>query len=53
MDKLWSRTKIGNMELPHRLAMAPMTRSRAEKGRYTGRIKLPLLCSKSIYGFNY
>ena len=30
MNKLWSETKIGNLELPHRLAMAPMTRSRAE-----------------------
>lgn len=30
MDKLWSKTKIGNLELPHRLAMAPMTRSRAQ-----------------------
>ncbi|WP_127499286.1 alkene reductase [Paenibacillus glycanilyticus] len=29
MEKLWSKTKIGNLELPHRLAMAPMTRSRA------------------------
>ncbi len=24
MDKLWSKIKIGNMELPHRLAMAPI-----------------------------
>lgn len=31
MNKLWSNTKIGNMELPHRLAMAPMTRSRAQR----------------------
>ncbi|MNB72194.1 N-ethylmaleimide reductase [compost metagenome] len=30
MNKLWSPTKIGNLELPHRLAMAPMTRSRAQ-----------------------
>jgi N-ethylmaleimide reductase len=31
MDKLWSTTTVGNMELPHRLAMAPMTRSRAKE----------------------
>lgn len=30
MNKIWTKTKIGNIELPHRLAMAPMTRSRAE-----------------------
>ncbi|MDQ8738374.1 hypothetical protein [Paenibacillus sp. LHD-38] len=31
MEKLWSKTKIGKMELPHRLSMAPMTRSRAQE----------------------
>ncbi|RCW45485.1 alkene reductase [Paenibacillus prosopidis] len=31
MEKLWSKTKIGKMELPHRLAMAPMTRGRAQE----------------------
>ncbi|MFB5675893.1 alkene reductase [Paenibacillus terreus] len=30
MEKLWSKIKIGNMELPHRLAMSPMTRNRAQ-----------------------
>jgi 2,4-dienoyl-CoA reductase-like NADH-dependent reductase (Old Yellow Enzyme family) len=29
MTKLWSPVKVGRMTLPHRLAMAPMTRSRA------------------------
>jgi 2,4-dienoyl-CoA reductase-like NADH-dependent reductase (Old Yellow Enzyme family) len=29
MSKLWTETKVGRMRLPHRLAMAPMTRSRA------------------------
>lgn len=29
MSKLWTELKVGNMTLPHRLAMAPMTRSRA------------------------
>lgn len=29
MSKLWTELKVGNMMLPHRLAMAPMTRSRA------------------------
>lgn len=30
MTNLWSPITIGNMHLPHRLAMAPMTRSRAK-----------------------
>src|SRR5690625_181119 len=29
MKKLWKEITVGNMKLPHRLAMAPMTRSRA------------------------
>jgi N-ethylmaleimide reductase len=29
MEKIWSPVKVGNMMLNHRLAMAPMTRSRA------------------------
>ncbi len=29
MTKLWSPIKVGRLTLPHRLAMAPMTRSRA------------------------
>lgn len=27
MNKLWTEFKVGKMNLPHRLAMAPMTRS--------------------------
>ncbi|GGG04504.1 alkene reductase [Paenibacillus albidus] len=38
MEKLWSKTKIGNLELPHRLAMAPMTRSRAEEDGTPGEL---------------
>lgn len=30
MNTLWSPVKIGKLDLPHRLAMAPMTRSRAK-----------------------
>ncbi|MDQ6420464.1 alkene reductase [Paenibacillus sp. LHD-117] len=30
MKKMWSPVKVGNMNLPHRLAMAPMTRNRAQ-----------------------
>jgi 2,4-dienoyl-CoA reductase-like NADH-dependent reductase (Old Yellow Enzyme family) len=30
MTSFWSPIKVGNMQLPHRLAMAPMTRSRAQ-----------------------
>ena len=29
MTSLWTPTTVGNMHLPHRLALAPMTRSRA------------------------
>lgn len=29
MTKLWSPVRVGGLELPHRLAMSPMTRSRA------------------------
>jgi hypothetical protein len=30
MTDVWSPIKLGNLQLPHRLAMAPMTRSRAK-----------------------
>ena len=30
MINIWTPTTIGAVELPHRLAMAPMTRSRAK-----------------------
>ncbi|QKC82517.1 alkene reductase [Mesorhizobium sp. NZP2077] len=30
MTYVWSTFKLGNLQLPHRLAMAPMTRSRAK-----------------------
>ncbi|MHC1547872.1 alkene reductase [Phyllobacterium sp. K27] len=30
MTEVWSAIKLGNLQLPHRLAMAPMTRSRAK-----------------------
>lgn len=30
MTDIWAPTKVGHIELPHRLAMAPMTRSRAK-----------------------
>lgn len=29
MEKMRGEIKVGNMKLPHRLAMAPMTRSRS------------------------
>ncbi|MRN52121.1 alkene reductase [Paenibacillus monticola] len=38
MGTLWSKTKIGNLELPHRLAMSPMTRSRAEEDGTPGEL---------------
>jgi len=30
MTRLWNPIRVGNFTLPHRLAMAPMTRSRAK-----------------------
>ncbi|MFD2700766.1 alkene reductase [Paenibacillus shunpengii] len=45
MEKLWSKTKVGNMELPHRLAMAPMTRSRAQEDGTPGELS-PLYYSQ-------
>lgn len=30
MTSIWTPIKIGNMQLPHRMALAPMTRGRAE-----------------------
>ncbi|AIQ56979.1 alkene reductase [Paenibacillus borealis] len=38
MEKLWTKIKVGNVELPHRLAMAPMTRSRAEEDGTPGEL---------------
>lgn len=38
MEKLWSKTKIGNLELSNRLAMAPMTRSRAQEDGTPGEL---------------
>jgi len=30
MTTIWNPVRVGRMDLPHRLALAPMTRSRAE-----------------------
>ena len=38
MSKLWTETKVGKMNLPHRLAMAPMTRSRANEDGTPGEL---------------
>jgi len=38
MEKLWSKTKVGSLELSHRLAMAPMTRSRAQEDGVPGEL---------------
>ncbi|WP_342416530.1 hypothetical protein NST83_03090 [Paenibacillus sp. FSL R10-2782] len=57
MEKLWSKTNIGIMVLPHRLAMAPMTRSRSQEdgtpGFYTdkhikGWKKVTVQCMKQV-----
>lgn len=38
MNKLWSKTRVGRMELSNRLAMAPMTRSRAQEDGTPGEL---------------
>ncbi|MFP3512874.1 alkene reductase [Peribacillus sp. SIMBA_075] len=38
MKKLWTEIKVGNINLPHRLAMAPMTRSRANEDGTPGEL---------------
>jgi N-ethylmaleimide reductase len=38
MKKLWTETKVGQMNLSHRLAMAPMTRSRAHEDGTPGEL---------------
>ncbi len=38
MTKLWSPITVGRMQLPHRLAMAPMTRSRAQADGTPGKL---------------
>ncbi|WP_108992215.1 alkene reductase [Paenibacillus agaridevorans] len=38
MNKLWSKTRLGRMELSNRLAMAPMTRSRAQEDGTPGEL---------------
>ena len=57
MKKLFTPTQVGNMTLPHRLAMAPMTRSRANidgtpgelaKEYYTQRASMGLIISEGV-----
>lgn len=38
MTKLWSSVQVGRMTLPHRLAMSPMTRSRAQEDGTPGEL---------------
>lgn len=57
MKKLFTEIKVGNMTLPHRLAMAPMTRSRANedgtpgalaKEYYSQRASMGLVISEGV-----
>lgn len=50
MKKLWSKTKIGKMELPHRLAMAPMTRSRSQEDGTPGELTPPYYAQRASMG---
>ena len=51
MDKLWNQTKIGTMELPHRLAMAPMTRGRAQEDGTPGEQASLYYAQRASMGF--
>ncbi|TKJ84821.1 alkene reductase [Paenibacillus sp. CFBP13512] len=50
MEKLWTPTKIGNMELHHRLAMAPMTRSRAQEDGTPGELAAEYYTQRASLG---
>ncbi|WP_145325042.1 alkene reductase [Paenibacillus xylanexedens] len=50
MEKIWSKTKMGNMELPHRLAMAPMTRSRAQEDGTPGELAALYYAQRATMG---
>lgn len=51
MKKLWSKTKIGALELPHRLAMAPMTRSRSQEDGTPGELTSLYYAQRASMGF--
>lgn len=50
MEKLWSPIKIGNMELNHRLAMAPMTRSRTQEDGTPGELEAQYYSQRASLG---
>lgn len=50
MNILWTPTKIGSMQLPHRLAMAPMTRSRAQANGTPGPLAASYYAQRASLG---
>lgn len=50
MEKLWSPIKVGNMELNHRLAMAPMTRSRTQEDGTPGELEAQYYSQRASLG---
>lgn len=50
MEKLWSPIKVGNMKLNHRLAMAPMTRSRTQEDGTPGELEAQYYSQRASLG---
>ncbi|MFE0015751.1 alkene reductase [Mesorhizobium sp. NPDC059054] len=50
MSDLWKPITIGDMTLPHRLAMAPMTRSRAKADGTPGNLAAEYYAQRSSFG---
>jgi N-ethylmaleimide reductase len=50
MTSIWDETRIGRLTLPHRLAMAPMTRSRAQPDGTPGRLAAEYYAQRASLG---
>lgn len=50
MKKIWTKTNVGRLELPHRLAMAPMTRSRAHADGTPGELSALYYAQRASVG---
>lgn len=50
MTQLWNPTKVGNLKLSHRLAMAPMTRSRASFDGTPGELSAEYYAQRASLG---
>lgn len=50
MNTLWTPVKLGSLQFPHRLAMAPMTRSRAEADGTPGPLAADYYAQRATLG---